>query len=80
LKACIYLGECEVQLDHVYERKNILRILGLNMERSTNGVISRESGIETKTNLKEFEIFALVTFFLMINFRPSLKNLKRLRN
>lgn len=59
LKACIYLGECEVQLDHVYERKNILRVLGLNMERSTNGVISRESGIETKTDLKEFEIFAL---------------------
>lgn len=58
LKACVYLGECEVQLDHVYERKNILRVLGLNMERSTN-TIFRETGVETKTDLKEFEIFAI---------------------
>ena len=65
MKACVYLGECEVQLDHVYERKNILRVLGLNMERPVNSIY-RETGIETKTNIREFELFATVISFFPV--------------
>lgn len=44
-KFSINLGELELQLDHVYERKNMVKCLGLSMERFT--------GLEQKkTNLK----------------------------
>ena len=44
LKAMIDLGEVEIQFDHVYERKNIIKVLGLQVDRST-GIEQRKTDI-----------------------------------
>jgi len=43
-KMCINLAEVELHIDHVYERKNIMKCLGMSMERFT-GIEQKKTDI-----------------------------------